>query len=164
MYVCKWGTNKTRLKMKKMKEVSEHVKINEAVLKTKADEIARRLENLYPNPPIPLHHASGFQLLCAVVLSAQTTDAKVNQVTPELFSMAPDAASMAACDVKEIESKISSIGLAPTKAKNLKALSDMLVHMHKGRVPDTYETLEALPGTICVCVCMKHSRRFVLWK
>jgi endonuclease III len=134
--------------MKKVveKPVSINVRTNEATLRPKASEIAKRLNILYPNPPIPLHHESGFQLLCAVVLSAQTTDLKVNEVTPELFSMGPDAKAMSACDVKDIERVIGTLGLAPTKAKNLKALSLQLVTEHSGIVPKTFEELEALPG------------------
>ena len=133
-------------KTPKMKEASARVKANESKLKPKALEIASRLQILYPNPPIPLNHGSPFQLLCAVVLSAQTTDLKVNQVTPELFKMAPDAVTMASCEIKDIEKKIASLGLAPTKAKNLKGLSVQLVEKYGGNVPDTFEALEELPG------------------
>lgn len=134
--------------MKKIveKPVSINVRTNEATLRPKASEIAKRLNVLYPNPPIPLHHESGFQLLCAVVLSAQTTDVKVNEVTPELFRMGPTAEAMSECDVKDIERVIGTLGLAPTKAKNLKALSLQLVTEHDGKVPKTFEELEALPG------------------
>lgn len=128
------------------KPVSINVRTNEAILRPKAAEIAKRLSLLYPNPPIPLHHESGFQLLCAVVLSAQTTDVKVNEVTPELFTMGRDAQAMSQCDVKDIQRVIGSLGLAPTKAKNLKALSLQLVTEHNGCVPRTFEELEALPG------------------
>jgi endonuclease-3 len=139
---------KRKVSMKKVveKPVSINVKTNETTLREKAAEISKRLNILYPNPPIPLHHESGFQLLCAVVLSAQTTDLKVNEVTPALFTMGPDAQSMAKCDVKDIERVIGTLGLAPTKAKNLKALSIQLVEEHDGKVPKTFEELEALPG------------------
>jgi endonuclease-3 len=133
-------------KTPKMKEASARVKANESQLKPKALEIASKLQMLYPNPPIPLNHGSPFQLLCAVVLSAQTTDLKVNQVTPALFKMAPDAVTMASCEIKDIELKIASLGLAPTKAKNLKGLSVQLVEQYGGNVPDTFEALEELPG------------------
>jgi endonuclease-3 len=134
--------------MKKVveKQVSINVRTNEATLRPKAAEISKRLNKLYPDPPIPLHHASGYQLLVAVVLSAQTTDVKVNEVTPELFKMGSDAAAMSQCDVKEIERVIGSLGLAPTKAKNVQALSAQLVEEHNGAVPKTFEELEALPG------------------
>ncbi|KAI8108081.1 hypothetical protein M9434_006111 [Picochlorum sp. BPE23] len=139
---------KKKVSMKKVveKPVSINVRTHEATLRPKALEIAQRLNALYPNPPIPLHHGSGFQLLCAVVLSAQTTDIKVNQVTPALFAIGPDAESMSKCDVKDIQNIIATLGLAPTKAKNLKGLSIQLMEEHDGIVPQTYEELEALPG------------------
>jgi len=139
---------KKKVSMKKVveKPVSINVRTHEATLRPKALEIAKRLNALYPNPPIPLHHGSGFQLLCAVVLSAQTTDIKVNEVTPALFAIGPDAESMSKCDVKDIQNIIATLGLAPTKAKNLKALSIQLMEEHDGIVPQTYEELEALPG------------------
>lgn len=139
---------KKKVSMKKVveKPVSINVRTHEATLRPKALEIAKRLNALYPNPPIPLHHGSGFQLLCAVVLSAQTTDIKVNEVTPALFAIGPDAESMSKCDVKDIQNIIATLGLAPTKAKNLKGLSIQLMEEHDGIVPKTYEELEALPG------------------
>ncbi len=128
------------------KQASVNVRTNEATLRPKALEIASRLGKLYPDPPIPLDHATGYQLLVAVVLSAQTTDVKVNEVTPELFKMGPDAEAMSRCDVKEIARVIGTLGLAPTKAKNVRALSAQLVEQHGGVVPRTFEELEALPG------------------
>jgi endonuclease-3 len=144
----KTGENKPIKSMKKVveKEPSTNVRTNEATLRPKAVEIADRLSKLYPSPPIPLQHESGYQLLVAVVLSAQTTDVKVNEVTPELFKMGSDAAAMSKCDVKDIERVIGTLGLAPTKAKNVKALSVQLIEEHKGSVPKTFEELEALPG------------------
>eukprot|EP00878_Enallax_costatus_P017691 GHUV01018587.1.p1 GENE.GHUV01018587.1~~GHUV01018587.1.p1 ORF type:complete len:242 (+),score=54.90 GHUV01018587.1:214-939(+) len=112
----------------------------------KARKIAEQLNELYPNPPIPLDHNSTFQLLVAVMLSAQTTDLKVNQVTPQLFAAAPDAAAMAAMEVSAIQQIIQPIGLAPTKAKNLSNMSKLLLERHGGAVPSTFEQLEALPG------------------
>ena len=112
----------------------------------KADRIAAQLAELYPEPPIPLSHVDPFTLLVAVMLSAQTTDAKVNQVTPALFRRAPDAAHMAKLDVEEILTLIREIGLAPTKAKNLKRMSELLLERHGGQVPQSFEALEALPG------------------
>ncbi|MEM1203808.1 MAG: endonuclease III [Acidobacteriota bacterium] len=111
----------------------------------KADRIAVMLEELYPETPIPLDHTDPFTLLVAVLLSAQTTDKKVNEVTPALFAAAPDPESMAALEVEEIRGYIRQLGLAPQKAKNLKTLSQMLV-ADGGRVPRTFEGLEALPG------------------
>lgn len=139
-------TRKVSMKKVVVKPVSINVRTHEGTLRPKAMEISKRLNTLYPNPPIPLHHETGFQLLCAVVLSAQTTDIKVNEVTPALFALGPDAESMSKCDVKDIQNIIATLGLAPTKAKNLKALSTQLMEEHDGIVPKTYEELEALPG------------------
>lgn len=115
-------------------------------LRAKADRIAAQLQALYPNPPIPLDHSDPFTLLVAVMLSAQTTDKKVNEVTPALFARARTPAAMAALPVEEILALIRQIGLAPTKAKNLKALSGLLVSRFGGQVPRTFEELESLPG------------------
>lgn len=112
----------------------------------KAERIQRQLDELYPDPPIPLDHRDPFTLLVAVMLSAQTTDKKVNEVTPALFARAPDAAAMAELDVDEIRSLIREIGLAPTKAKNLARTAQILVSEHGGEVPASFEALEALPG------------------
>lgn len=133
-------------KRPRAEEPSPHVKNSLSQLQIKAEAISTHLMKLYPNPPIPLDHSTDFQLLCAVVLSAQTTDKKVNEVTPELFTLAPNAAAMALLDVPTIANCIRTLGLAPTKAKNLQALSAALVENHNGKVPDTFEELEALPG------------------
>lgn len=114
--------------------------------KEKAEKIVKILENYYPETPIPLDHNSVFQLLIAVLMSAQTTDKKVNQVTPELFQIAPNAKLMSQLDAEKIQSIIREVGLAPTKAKNIKKLSEMLVELHDGNVPNNFEDLEALPG------------------
>jgi endonuclease III len=112
----------------------------------KAERIGRELELRYPTLTIPLDHVDPFTLLVAVVLSAQTTDKKVNQVTPVLFAKAPDAASLAATEVDEIRSIIREVGLAPQKARALRGLAEQLVADHGGRVPHTFDELEALPG------------------
>ena len=112
----------------------------------KAERILRILDNLYPEPPIPLDHEDPFTLLVAVALSAQTTDQRVNLVTPGLFAMARTPAKMAKCSVSLILEQIRSCGLAPGKAKNIKALSEILVREHGGIVPADMEALEALPG------------------
>lgn len=112
----------------------------------KAGRIRAVLDRLYPDPPIPLHHRDPFTLLVAVVLSAQTTDARVNMVTPALFAEAPDARAMAGLPVGRIHELIRTCGLAPAKAKNVSALSKILVEAHGGKVPRTFEELEALPG------------------
>ena len=104
------------------------------------------LDHLFPNPPIPLNFKSAFTLLCAVVLSAQTTDGKVNDVTKELFSVAPTPYEMAEMDIGEVQRIIKTVGLAPKKAQYLVGLSKMLIADHNGQVPRTYEELERLPG------------------
>ncbi len=112
----------------------------------KADKVVRILEGLYPEVPIPLDHADPYTLLVAVLLSAQTTDKKVNEVTPALFAEAGTPAEMADLEVETIAHLIRQIGLAPTKAKNIKRLSQMLVDEHDSVVPQDFDALEALPG------------------
>ncbi len=112
----------------------------------KAERIRKILDRLYPRPPIPLEHRDPFTLLVAVLLSAQCTDERVNQVTPGLFALAADAESMASLRVPQIQARIRSCGLAPSKARHLKALAQKLVAEHGGRVPQSFEALEALPG------------------
>lgn len=112
----------------------------------KAQRIATILDGLYPSVDIPLDHQDPFSLLVAVVLSAQTTDKLVNQVTPALFARAATPEAMAALDVDEIRTLIRRIGLTDTKARNLKRLSEILVERHGGQVPRTLEELEELPG------------------
>jgi endonuclease III len=117
-----------------------------ASLKRKALKIADQLEALYPETPIPLEHSDLYSLLVAVMLSAQTTDKKVNEVTPALFELANTPQEMARREVEELLAIIKPLGLAPTKAKNLKTLSEQLVERHGGEVPRHYEGLEALAG------------------
>ena len=112
----------------------------------KAIRIKGMLDEMYPETPVPLDHKNPFELLIAVLMSAQTTDLKVNEVTPALFEAGPTPAAMAALDVDVIQSLIRYVGLAPTKAKNIKRLSEMLLEHHDGQVPATFEALEALPG------------------
>jgi endonuclease III len=112
----------------------------------KVRRIGGILDELYPQPPIPLLHRDPFSLLVAVMLSAQTTDKKVNQVTPALFARAGTAQAMSGLSVEAILDHIRVLGLAPTKAKNLKALSAQLVERHGGKVPCDMDALEALPG------------------
>lgn len=112
----------------------------------KAARIVEILERLYPDPPIPLDHVDPFTLLVAVVLSAQTTDKKVNEVTPALFAAAPTPAAMAALSEAEILAFIRQVGLSPQKSKALKGLATKLVAEHGGEVPRTFDELEALPG------------------
>jgi endonuclease-3 len=114
--------------------------------KEKAERIQGILDRLYPRTEIPLGHRDPFTLLVAVVLSAQTTDKKVNQVTPALFERAGTPAAMAGLSVAEIRDLIREVGLANQKAKSLRAMAEILVAEHGGRVPRTFEALEALPG------------------
>ena len=114
--------------------------------KEKAKRIQKMLEELYPEIPVPLDHETPFQLLIAVLMSAQTTDLKVNQVTPELFKQGPTPEKMASLEVAHIQSMIREVGLAPTKAKNIKRLSELLLERHDGEIPSTFEELEDLPG------------------
>ncbi len=108
--------------------------------------IQGRLQELYPETPIPLQHSNAFTLLVAVVLSAQTTDKKVNQVTPELFALADTPQIMAQLPVAQIRSILQPLGLAPQKAKAIAELSQQIVERHAGRVPSTFVELEALSG------------------
>ena len=112
----------------------------------RAARIGEILDELYPAPPIPLQHENPFTLLVAVVLSAQTTDAQVNKVTPVLFRRASTPAQMAALAESEILGLIRTCGLAPGKARNVKRLSEILVSGHGGEVPRDLATLESLPG------------------
>ena len=105
-----------------------------------------RLRAANPQPRSELHYRNTFELLVAVVLSAQATDASVNKVTPALFAAAPDARAMAALGAEGIAAHIRSIGLYRTKAANVAALSALLLQHHDGQVPGTREALEALPG------------------
>jgi endonuclease-3 len=112
----------------------------------KAQRIAEQLAGFFPSPPIPLDHRDPFTLLVAVLLSAQTTDKKVNEVTPALFALGPTAPAMAHVSPEEILAVIRPLGLAPTKARNVAALARQLVEQHDGAVPADFEALEALPG------------------
>ena len=108
--------------------------------------ILRRLDELYPETPVPLDHSDPFTLLVAVLLSAQCTDRKVNEVTPALFAAGPDPAAMAALSEETILAHIRQLGLARTKAKNVRRLAELLLERHGGEVPASFEALEALPG------------------
>ncbi len=116
---------------------------------TRAERAAfvdRRLEELYPETPVPLDHRDPYTLLIAVLLSAQCTDKRVNQVTPALFARADNPAAMARVPVEEIRAIIRPCGLSPQKARAIAGLSRILVEQHGGEVPRTFEELEALPG------------------
>jgi len=112
----------------------------------RAEYVARRLAELYPAPPIPLAHCDPYTLLVAVLLSAQCTDKRVNQVTPALFARAADATAMARVPVAEIEAIVRPCGLAPQKARAIRALSEILVTQHGAKVPRDWAALESLPG------------------
>ena len=113
---------------------------------TKVAEIQRVLEALYPVTPVPLDHHDPFTLLVAVLLSAQTTDKKVNEVTPALFRRAPTPAALAATPEPEVKHLIRQIGFANTKARHLVRLGALVMERHGGEVPESFEALEALPG------------------
>jgi len=112
----------------------------------RANFVAKRLAKLYPETPIPLDHTDPFTLLVAVVLSAQCTDKKVNEVTPSLFRLASTPQQMAELKVEQVYQLIRQLGLAPQKSKALVGLSKMIVEKHQGQVPRTFEGLEELPG------------------
>jgi len=112
----------------------------------KAMRIARILDRLHPEAAVPLDHEDPYTLLVAVLLSAQCTDARVNQVTPALFARASTPDAMAKLPVDEIQQLIRSCGLAPAKARAIRALSEILRDAYGGRVPDDFASLEALPG------------------
>ena len=108
--------------------------------------VDRRLEELYPETPIPLAHRDVYTLLVAVVLSAQCTDKRVNEVTPALFALASGPEDMARVPVEKIAAIIRPCGLSPTKARAISQLSRLIVENHGGQVPRTFDELEALPG------------------
>tara|TARA_B100000989_G_scaffold129612_1_gene96259 strand:+ start:128 stop:778 length:651 start_codon:yes stop_codon:yes gene_type:complete len=104
------------------------------------------LESLYPETPVPLINRNHFELLIAVLLSAQCTDERVNQVTPKLFSLADNPLSMSKISIEDIYKIIRPCGLAPQKSKAISNLSKILITQHAGKVPSNFESLEALPG------------------
>ena len=108
--------------------------------------IDKRLQELYPNPPIPLDHSDPYTLLVAVLLSAQCTDERVNLVTPALFALADNPFDMAKESVETIREIIKPCGLSPQKSKAIRGLSEILINEHGGEVPQDFESLERLPG------------------
>ena len=114
--------------------------------KQRAAIVREELERLFPEVPIPLNHNNPYELLVAVALSAQSTDKKVNQITPQLFAVADTPEKMAQLEEYEIKELIKEIGLANSKAKNLKRMAEQLIEKHSGQVPSTFEELEALAG------------------
>ena len=112
----------------------------------KAERIGKILAELYPQPPVPLDHVDPYTLLVAVLLSAQCTDVRVNQVTPALFSRASGPEAMARLTAEQIRAIIKPCGLSPQKSKAIRGLSQILLDEHGGEVPADFEALEALPG------------------
>lgn len=112
----------------------------------RADHIRTRLAALYPETPIPLDHSDPYTLLIAVLLSAQCTDKRVNQITPALFALASTPEAMQHIPVEEIQAIIRPCGLSPRKAAAISGLSKILIKQHGGTVPADFAALEALPG------------------
>jgi endonuclease-3 len=115
-------------------------------LKARARRVLRSLKRLYPDAQCALHHRDAYELLVATILSAQCTDARVNQVTPALFARFPNPKALAEAEQAELESLIHSTGFYRTKAKNLAAMAKALVEHHQGKVPSDLDALTALPG------------------
>ena len=114
--------------------------------KERVEFITEKLEELYPHPAIPLDHKDAYTMLIAVLLSAQCTDKRVNLITPLLFKKADTPQGMVKLSIKEIQEIIRPCGLSPAKAKAIHGLSVILLEKHQGKVPDTFEDLEHLPG------------------
>lgn len=112
----------------------------------RANHVMETLESLYPETPVPLDHTDAYTLLIAVLLSAQCTDKRVNEITPTLFARARTPEDMVLLSVEEIKSIIRPCGLSPAKSKAIHRLSEILIEEHQGQVPDSFEALEALPG------------------
>lgn len=112
----------------------------------KVQAIIQILEDLYPEPPIPLDHTDPYTLLVAVLLSAQCTDERVNQITPKLFARADNPFDMVLMSIDEIKAIIKPCGLSPMKSKGIWHLSDMIIKQHGGKVPQDFAALEAMPG------------------
>ncbi len=112
----------------------------------KAQYVWETLEEIYPTVPVPLDHTNDFELLIAVLLSAQCTDKRVNMITPDLFAKADNAYDMQQLTLEEVEGFIKTCGLYKSKAKNIKKLADVMVEKHQGVVPDNFKDLEELAG------------------
>ena len=108
--------------------------------------VINTLEELYPEVPIPLHHKNPYTLLIAVLLSAQSTDARVNTITPKLFAIADNPYDMIKLSIEEIRAIIKPVGLSPMKSKGIYGLSKMIIEKHQGQVPQNFEDLEAFPA------------------
>ena len=114
--------------------------------KEKVDFVIKTLSKLYPTIPTPLEHSDPYTLLIAVLMSAQSTDIRVNQITPKLFARAKTPYEMVKLNVEEIREIIKPVGLSPMKSKGIYGLSKILIEKHKGKVPKSYEELESLPS------------------
>ncbi len=114
--------------------------------KERANYVIQELERLYPNVPVPLDHSDPYTLLIAVLLSAQCTDVRVNQITPLLFARANNPHDMVKLSVEEIKEIIRPCGLSPMKSKGILGLSHMILELHGGKVPESFEALEAMPA------------------
>lgn len=119
---------------------------SKAALEVRAKEIFKRLRKRYPDAHCELDHHNAFELLCATILSAQCTDARVNMVTPELFRRYPDAEALAVARPEDVEDVIRSTGFFRNKTKSLIGMANAVVERHGGQVPDTMEALRVLPG------------------
>ena len=122
------------------------VKLHKMTRQEKADFVMETLNRLYPEVPIPLDHKDPYTLLIAVLLSAQSTDARVNQITPLLFEVADNPYDMVKLSVEEIREIIKPVGLSPMKSKGIYGLSKILIEKYDGNVPPSFEALEALPA------------------
>ncbi|MDG2397427.1 MAG: endonuclease III [Flavobacteriaceae bacterium] len=116
------------------------------ILKDKIDFIIKTLDQIYPEVPIPLNHKDPYTLLIAVLLSAQSTDVRVNQITPILFKKADNPFEMIKLKISEIKSIIKPIGLSNTKSNGIYNLSKIIINKHSGNVPNNFKDLEALPS------------------
>ena len=114
--------------------------------KEKVSFVMEKLDELYPEIPIPLDHKDPYTLLIAVLLSAQSTDVRVNQITPKLFKKADTPMQMVKLSVREIRDIIKPVGLSPMKSKGIHGLSEILINDYGGEVPKSFEALEALPS------------------
>lgn len=130
----------------KFGEIIQDFKISSMKKSEKVQFVIDTLEEIYPNPPIALEHKDPYTLLVAVALSAQTTDKKVNEITPQLFEKADTPEKMSQLSVNEIKDLISGIGLTNTKSKNLHKMAEQLLENHQGKVPSNFKDLEALAG------------------
>ena len=122
------------------------MKMKKMTKKEKVDFVIKTLRKLYPTIPTPLDHSDPYTLLIAVLMSAQSTDVRVNQITPKLFARAKTPYEMVKLSVEEIREIIRPVGLSPMKSKGIHGLSKILIEKHKGKVPKSYEELESLPS------------------